>query len=62
MDERLWEFLRRKQDHDPIPDAARLRCPHLAIFGGADELVPSPRASACSALRRAARTVTPGRD
>ncbi|MGW5488729.1 alpha/beta hydrolase family protein [Streptosporangium sandarakinum] len=40
VDERLWEFLRRKQDHDPIPDAARLRCPHLAIFGGADELVP----------------------
>jgi uncharacterized protein len=40
IDERLWEFLKRKQDHDPIPDALRLRCPHLAIFGGADELVP----------------------
>jgi uncharacterized protein len=40
MDERLWEFVKRKQDHDPIPDALRLRCPHLAAFGGADQLVP----------------------
>jgi pimeloyl-ACP methyl ester carboxylesterase len=39
-DERLWEFLKRKQDHDPVPDARRLRCPHLAVFGGADPLVP----------------------
>jgi len=39
-DERLWRFTKRKQDHDPIPDALRLRCPHLAIFGAADELVP----------------------
>lgn len=42
MDARLWGFLTRKQDHDPIPDALRLRCPHLALFGGADELVPVP--------------------
>jgi pimeloyl-ACP methyl ester carboxylesterase len=40
VDERLWEFLKRKQDHDPVPDTLRLRCPHLAIFGGADPLVP----------------------
>lgn len=40
MDARLWEFLRRKQDHDPVPDARGLRCPHLAVFGGADPLVP----------------------
>ncbi|MEU1722723.1 alpha/beta hydrolase [Nonomuraea sp. NPDC005692] len=40
MDERLWEFQKRKQDHDPVPDTLRLRCPHLAIFGGADALVP----------------------
>jgi pimeloyl-ACP methyl ester carboxylesterase len=39
-DERLWRFTKRKQDHDPIPDALRLRCPHLAVFGGADDLVP----------------------
>lgn len=40
VDERVWAFLKRKQDHDPIPDALALRCPHLAVFGGADELVP----------------------
>ncbi|MCC8247678.1 alpha/beta hydrolase family protein [Saccharothrix luteola] len=40
VDERLWESMKRKLDHDPIPDALRLRCPHLAVFGGADELVP----------------------
>jgi pimeloyl-ACP methyl ester carboxylesterase len=39
-DERLWEFTKRKQDHDPIPHVLRLRCPCLATFGGADELVP----------------------
>ncbi|HWC83790.1 MAG TPA: alpha/beta hydrolase [Pseudonocardiaceae bacterium] len=37
-----WEFLTRKHDHDPIPDVRRLRCPHLALFGGADPLVPVP--------------------
>lgn len=40
FDERDWEFLKRKQDHDPIPDAVRLRCPYLATFGGADPWVP----------------------
>lgn len=40
MDQQLWEFLKHKQDHDPLLDAVRLRCPHLAVFGGADELVP----------------------
>jgi uncharacterized protein len=40
LDEHLWEFLKRKNDHDPLPDAAQLRSPHLAIFGGADQLVP----------------------
>ncbi|WP_158520021.1 alpha/beta hydrolase family protein [Streptomyces ambofaciens] len=40
LDERLWEFLKRKQDHDPTEDLLTLRCPHLAFFGGADQLVP----------------------
>jgi uncharacterized protein len=40
VDERLWGFVKRNLDHDPIPDALRLRCPQLAVFGGADELVP----------------------
>ncbi|MEV6825301.1 alpha/beta hydrolase [Amycolatopsis sp. NPDC051102] len=65
MNEHLWEFIKRKQDHDPIPDVLRLRCPHLATFGGADELVPVAdsiglfAAAACRAERdpRAALTV-----
>lgn len=40
MDEHLWTFLKRKQDHDPTPDLIGLRCPHLAFFGGQDPLVP----------------------
>ncbi|WP_204001049.1 alpha/beta hydrolase family protein [Micromonospora lutea] len=40
VDERLWEFMKRKQDHDPVPDLVRLRCPLLAAFGGADRIVP----------------------
>jgi pimeloyl-ACP methyl ester carboxylesterase len=57
MDERLWEFLKRIQDHDPVPDALRLRCPHLAVFGGADELVPV----ADSTRRFSAAACHPGR-
>ncbi|UJW35737.1 hypothetical protein L3Q67_19240 [Saccharothrix sp. AJ9571] len=34
LDERLWEFTKREQGHDPIPDVLRLHCPHLALFGG----------------------------
>ncbi|MFJ6700010.1 alpha/beta hydrolase family protein [Streptomyces sp. NPDC091272] len=40
VDEHLWSFLKRKQDHDPVPDLLQLRCPHLALFGGADTTVP----------------------
>ncbi|MEU1332805.1 alpha/beta hydrolase [Streptomyces sp. NPDC005865] len=72
MDDRLWTFLKRKQDHDPVRDLLGLRCPHLAFFGGADPLVPvadSLRAlggAAChpSRHRRATLTVEvlPGAD
>jgi uncharacterized protein len=58
MDQRLWEFLKRTQDHNPIPDALRLRCPHLAVFGGADELV----SVADSVQRFSAAACDPGRD
>ncbi|WP_439381315.1 alpha/beta hydrolase family protein [Amycolatopsis lexingtonensis] len=64
MDEGLWEFTKRKQDHDPIPDVLRLRCPHLATFGGADELVPVAdsiglfAAAACHAERHPPATLT----
>jgi pimeloyl-ACP methyl ester carboxylesterase len=63
-DERLWEFIKRKQDHDPLLDALRLRCPHLAVFGGADELVPVAdsislfAAAACSPDRQRKATLT----
>ncbi|MFB7653713.1 MULTISPECIES: alpha/beta hydrolase family protein [unclassified Streptomyces] len=40
LDPSLWEFLKRKQDHDPLRDARRLSCPHLALFGAADPVVP----------------------
>ena len=43
LDERLWEFEKRKQDHNPIPDVLGLRCPHLALFGAADQLVAVPQ-------------------
>ena len=58
MDQRLWEFLKRSQDHDPVPDALRLRCPHLAVFGGDDELV----SVADSTRRFSAAACHPGRD
>lgn len=68
----VWEFLKRKQDHDPLPDARRPRCPHLAVFGGADPLVPVAEsvrlfgAAACLPERAQVATLTvevfPGAD
>lgn len=58
VDERLWESMKRKFDHDPIRHALRLRCPQLAIFGGADELVPV--ADSVALFTAAARTPTAG--
>lgn len=64
VDERLWRFLKRKQDHDPIPDLLRLRCPHLALFGGADTAVPVADSirvfaeAACDAARPHRATLT----
>jgi hypothetical protein len=43
LDQRLWEFEKRKQDHNPIPDVLGLRCPHVALFGAADQLVAVPQ-------------------
>ncbi|MEU8154487.1 alpha/beta hydrolase [Micromonospora sp. NPDC048986] len=40
VDERLWEFMKGKQNHDAIPDVVGLRCPLLAMFGGTDRVVP----------------------
>lgn len=72
VDERLWGFLKRTQDHDPIPDVLRLPCPYLATFGGADELVSVAEsirllgAAACDLGRHPRATLTvevyPGAD
>jgi alpha/beta superfamily hydrolase len=66
VDERTWRFLKRKQDHDPIPDVLGLRCAYLALFGGADRLVPVAEsvhlisAAACQADRPAGAALTVG--
>jgi len=39
-DEREWAFFRRLFDHDPRPALERISCPILALFGGADRVVP----------------------
>ncbi|MGV9283499.1 alpha/beta hydrolase family protein [Streptomyces sp. NPDC003730] len=72
VDERLWGFLKRKQDHDPTGDLRGLRCPHLAFFGGGDQLVPVADsvhafgAAACDPARPRRATLTvevlPGAD
>ena len=61
VDERWWEFLKRNQDHDPIPDTLRLSGPHLVISAARTNEYLSPTASGCSAPRRATRTATAGR-
>jgi pimeloyl-ACP methyl ester carboxylesterase len=40
FDERGWTFWRRKAHHDPLIDHRSIRCPHLAVFGAADPLIP----------------------
>lgn len=39
-DEELWNFAATMIDYDPIPALAQLRVPLLALFGGADTVVP----------------------
>lgn len=57
LDEPTWRFMKRYVDHHPAPDLARLRCPHLALFGAADPVVPVAdsiaafAASACDPAR-----------
>jgi uncharacterized protein len=64
VDEREWAFIKRKQDHDPVADAVRLRCPQLVTFGAADQLVPVAEsvrlfgAAACHPDRPARSTLT----
>ena len=68
----MWAFFKREHDHDPIPDCLSLRCPHLAVFGSADRLVPVEEsvtafsAAACTSGRHPLATMTihvvPGAD
>ena len=72
LDEALWTFFKRMHDHDPIPDCRKLPCPHLAIFGALDPLVPVAEsiaaftAAACGTGRHPVATTTihvvPGAD
>jgi len=72
LDEAMWAFFKREHHHDPIPDCLSLRCPHLAVFGSADRLVPVEEsaaaftAAACTAGRPPMATLTihvvPGAD
>jgi pimeloyl-ACP methyl ester carboxylesterase len=64
FDETAWTFFKREHGHDPIPDCLALRCPHLAIFGSADPLVPVEQsvvaftAAACATSRHPEATTT----
>jgi uncharacterized protein len=67
-----WAYWKRTRNHDPLPDHAAMTCPHLAIYGAADPMVPvSDSASAfitsgCNPTRHSAAPVTvhiaPGAD
>ncbi|WP_238011621.1 alpha/beta fold hydrolase [Dactylosporangium sp. AC04546] len=40
LTEDSWEFVKLVHNHDPSADLIRLRCPHLALFGAAETVVP----------------------
>jgi pimeloyl-ACP methyl ester carboxylesterase len=60
----MWAFWKRKSAHDPLRDHEALTCPHLAVYGAADPMVPvresvvAYTSSACSTTRSAAATLT----
>lgn len=68
----MWPFWKRKSPHDPLHDHAALTCPHLAIYGAADPMVPVRESidaytrSACMTARNVGATLTvhvvPGAD
>lgn len=58
LDEPTWRIMVRYADHDPAPDVDRLRCPHLALFGAADPIVPVAASVAAFAASPAARDLT----
>jgi uncharacterized protein len=68
----MWTFWKRKSSHDPLRDHEALTCPHLAIYGAADPMVPVRESvaaytrSACMRTRNVGATlavqVIPGVD
>lgn len=53
-DDWWWSWYRTKMDYTPVPALERLRAPVLAVWGGADALVPVERSrTAVAAARRA---------
>jgi uncharacterized protein len=50
------EFLKLVHACDPLEDLLALRCPHLALFGGAEELVAVEASSAVFAATACRRT------
>jgi pimeloyl-ACP methyl ester carboxylesterase len=51
-DDWWWAWYRTKMDYTPIPALERLRVPVLAVWGGADALVPVERSRAAIAAAR----------
>jgi dipeptidyl aminopeptidase/acylaminoacyl peptidase len=49
-----WGWYRTKMDYTPVPALERLRAPVLAVWGGADVLVPVERSRAAVAAARRA--------
>ncbi|HEY0154913.1 MAG TPA: alpha/beta fold hydrolase [Longimicrobium sp.] len=49
-----WAWYRTKMDYTPVPALERLRAPVLAVWGGADALVPVERSRAAVAAARRA--------
>lgn len=64
IDEEAWLSVRPKLDHNPVPDIAGLSCPHLALFGEFDPLVPVPPSVAAFGAARSDVTIKvfPGAD
>lgn len=68
----MWTFWKRKSAHDPLRDHRLVSCPHLAIYGAADPMVPvrdsaaAYTTSACAPGRRPGAGLTvhvvPGAD
>lgn len=53
-DDWWWAWYRTKMDYSPVPALERLRVPVLAVWGGADALIPVERSRAAVAAARRA--------